>query len=471
MNTKNTTQTFVIALAMTLALAIVPTMAFGQNKVGRQLIAPRTKEQVSAMVKSFAQSRARTPARYIVTDLGTLPGGTASFGFDLNNAGSVAGSSTLTPDGAYQHGILWNGGQITDLGTLGGPNSEAGGPNASLEAALISETSLIDRNGEDFCGFGTHLQCLAAIWRPNSRNPLSGVLTALPLLPGGNNSQAYGLNNRGQVIGFAENGVFDSTCSSTPFQVQRFNAVMWERSGKIRQLSPLAGDTVSFAFGINDNGQAVGGSGLCANTTLPPTNPSAPHAVLWERDGTPRDLGNLGGAQNLASAVNNRGDVDGAAQVSGGDVHAFLWTEQTGMQDLGTLPGDFLSVAPCCRTVNDNRQVVGFSIGSNGPRAFLWENGTMTDLNDLASGSSLYLIFAQAINARGQITGIGVTATGELHAFLATPSGGKVVSQSFSSAVSNEAISKSRRVIFPENFRQMLRQQPGFDRVAVQTEP
>jgi probable HAF family extracellular repeat protein len=102
----------------------------------------------------------------------------------MNDAGRVAGSSYLAPGGVNQHAVLWYGGQMTDLGTLGGPNSGAAGPNASLETAILSETSLTDPNGEDFCGFGNQLQCLAAVWR-------NGALTALTTLPGGNNSQAY----------------------------------------------------------------------------------------------------------------------------------------------------------------------------------------------------------------------------------------------------------------------------------------
>jgi len=387
------------------------------------------------------EARAPKRARYIVRDLGTLPGGMTSYAFDMNDAGWVAGSSTLTPDGAYQHSVLWHDQHVTDLGTLGGPNSEAGGPNASLEAPLIAETSQADPNGEDFCGFGTHLQCLAAVWRPDSNQPLSGTITALALLPGGNNSQAYGVNNRSEVVGFAENGAVDSTCI-TPFLVRRFEAAIWGRNGGIRQLPPLAGDTVSFAFGINDGGEAVGGSGLCSNTSIPPIEPSAPHAVLWEEDGSPTDLGNLGGTFNLASAINNRGDVDGTAQVPDGTLHAFLWTKQTGMRDLGTLPGDFLSIAPCCGTVNDRREVVGFSIPGpgGGGRAFIWQDGVMSDLNDLAPGSPLYLLAAQAINSRGEIVGIGATPTGELHAFLAIPRNGADENDSVSPAQAGETI-------------------------------
>jgi len=44
------------------------------------------------------------------------------------------------------------------------------------------------------------------------------------------------------------------------------------------------------------------------------------------------------------------------------------------MQDLGTLPGDFLSFPGCCNTINDSGQIVGNSIGPNGPRGVLWHS-------------------------------------------------------------------------------------------------
>ena len=311
----------------------------------------------------------------------------------MNLVGWVGGSSNLDPGGP-QHAFLWYGfGPLKDLGTLGGPacpncNSEADGPNWFGEAPIISEISKADPNGEDFCGFGSHLQCRGAIWR-------FGKLTALRNLPGGNNAVPIGINNLGQMVGWAETGVQDSTCSTaTPFQVLRFQAVKWELNGDISAFSPLKskGDTVSFAFGINDRGQTVGTSGTCSTVGLPPVYVNGQHAVLWERDGTPRYLGTLGDANNTmfnaAGSINNLGEVVGTSQYVDGTIHSFLWTKQTGMQDIGTLPGAFATIAACCHTINNRDEVVGFSIDGNGPTAFFWKNNMIRDLNTLIPANS-----------------------------------------------------------------------------------
>src|SRR5262249_36378353 len=80
------------------------------------------------------------------------------------------------------------------------------------------------------------------------------------------------------------------------------------------------------------------------------------------------------------------------------------------------LPGDATSFAS---GINNKGQVVG-----SGSRAFLWQQGQMTDPNTLVPGppfSPLYLLQAIGINERGEIVGVGLAITGEQHAFLATP--------------------------------------------------
>ena len=381
-----------------------------------------------ALVSSFsllvslgavAQAQNAT-ARYVVRDLGALPGGGFSQPGTVNEAGVVAGLSTAS-DG-IQHAVLWFGDQIVDLNSSGdhGLNAGAFGINALFRVSLQTETSAYDPNGEDFCAYGTHRVCTAAVWQ-------GGRIIRLPTL-GGNNSTVGNVNSRGQIPGVAETGTADSACASRlPAQKLQYQAVVWgPDQHRVRALPLLGTDTVSVALWMNDRGQVVGASGNCNNTNPPPIA-AGPHAILWDTDGTPVDLGNLGSsAINAAIGINNRGEVIGASSLRDDSTpfngtHGFLWTRQHGMKDLGTLSGD---VASAALAINDAREIVGISIDSAGnPRAVYWHNGIPIDLNtQVASGSELYLLWAADINNRGEITGWGVdTSTGEIHTYLAVP--------------------------------------------------
>jgi len=107
--------------------------------------------------------------RYTVTDLGTL-GGTSSFAGGINNRGSVEGSSTLLGDTA-QHAFLWRKGVMTDLGALGGLNSFAAfRPSESDKVGGRAETSTPDPLGEDFCSTA-NLICLPFLWQKGRDDP------------------------------------------------------------------------------------------------------------------------------------------------------------------------------------------------------------------------------------------------------------------------------------------------------------
>jgi probable HAF family extracellular repeat protein len=258
-------------------------------------------------------------------------------------------------------------------------------------------------------------------------------MTPVPTL-GGSNGGAFGINNRGQVVGNAENTTPDPTC--VPPQVFHFKPVIWEK-GEIQELPTIAGDPDGVVNAINDTGQAVGQTGNC-------TSPF--HGVLWQ-NGTVTDLGNLGGLLLAPLDVNNRGQVV-----------AFLL--QNGVAtNLGTLPPDVFSLA---LGINDKGQIVGDSCDvSFSCRAFLWQEGTMTELNSLVHNPNApFLENANSINSRGQIAGkTTVQGTPIADAFLAIPSHGVATNETAAPAAM-AATSQRQRGVSPE-IRRMLRQRLG----------
>src|SRR5438477_7836470 len=363
---------------------------------------------------------AASQTQYTITDLPSL-GGTNSRANSINNRGWLAGYSNLTGNQS-RHAALWRAGALTDLGTLGGPNSNVtwSVKSDSGIVAGISQTSTPDPLGEAWSSAafypgatGTGFINLGFVWE-------NGVMRALPTL-GGNNGFATGANSRGQVVGWAENTVHDPTC--VPPQQLQFRPVVYGPKGnQISELPLLAGDTSGAATGINEQGQAVGISGICDQAVGRYT---AKHALLWD-NGKIVDLGNLGAPWwNTPTNINQRGDVVGFAGdpafPDGDYLHAFIWTAADGIRPLGALPGHVHSEA---YGINEKRQVVGISCDADFAdcRAFIWENGLMTDLNALKPASyAPRLEQAKDINEAGEISGRSIDSASVRRAFLATP--------------------------------------------------
>jgi probable HAF family extracellular repeat protein len=391
---------------------------------------------------AFAQSTGPT---YSAVDLGPLGVSPGSPYFIANN-GLIAGAAGTSDN--QSHAAAWFVGLKADLATagLGGVNSVAFSVND--KGQVVGGAQSTTANSEDFCGFNAYgaanssTACLPFLFE-------NGVMTALPTL-GGPNGTVNWINNRGVAVGMAETTSRDpnSACG-----VQEFLPVMWGKTGATL-LKTFPGDPDGIAASINDNGQVVGASGTCG-----PFSPDSrlflveKHAMLWE-GGQAIDLGNLGGTGNFAGhhacAINNHGQVTGHSDLKGDmTFHTFLWTWETGMLDIGTLPGDFASTAI---SINDRGVIAGVSLDSNfNPRAFVWENGFMTDLNAMLTSNpqKLFLLQANSINARGEIVGLAATGDGTLHGFLLTPDAAADISPAVATAVSRPLLSDTtRKMIF-----------------------
>jgi probable HAF family extracellular repeat protein len=332
-----------------------------------------------------------------LTDLGALPGVNSSCVNWLNDNGAAAGLSenrVIDPLTGWPEvqAVLWENGQITSLGTLGGNESFASAMNNRDQVVGPALNAIPDPISMLLAGTQTR----AFLW--DAENGMQDLGTL-----GGPDAFAAFINERGEVAGFS----FTDSTSSPPL-----HAFIWKKNRGMRDLGTLGG-TYSQPFAINKRGQVVGASDLEGGSV---------HPFFWDR-GRLRDLGTFGGSSGVANFLNDAGEVVGFAYLPDQSFHGFLWKwKHGGLTDLGTVDGD-----PCSEGwgINSKGQVVGHSgaCDFSSIRATLWEDGgPMIDLNTLvAPGSGLQLLIAHSINDRGEIAGDGILANGDSHTFLLIP--------------------------------------------------
>lgn len=407
------------------------------------------------IVLMFAALNQRVAAQqYQVTYLDDLGGN--SRGNSINDRGWIAGFS-INPSIGKRHAVLWRDAQsILDLGTLGTPdkNSNVAWPvkNNRGFIAGVSQTNTPEPNGESwscaaFFGGQTGYTCLGFLWENN-------LITPLHPLAGGNNSFATGADNKGRIVGWAENGIHDTNCVGT--QVLQFRPVIWDRGGPAQALPLFATDSSGAATAINNRGQIVGISGICDQAVGRRT---AKHALLWD-NGTITNLGNLGAELWITPmAINEHGDIVGfgatdSSDLNGDFLRGFIWTQKDGIKQIDPLAGHVFSQA---NSINERGQVVGSSCDADGAcQGFLWQDNVLKNLNDLVPGFNGFIVNAQDINDEGEITGRAFNpSTGKITAFVAVP-----VEETGRTSKPRSPTQRAQPIL-PAEVRLALRQQRG----------
>jgi len=272
--------------------------------------------------------------------------------------------------------------------------------NVSAGCTLVApdtEKSLYDvNNASQMAGSifrGTSLAWVANLTIGTDRGLCAGCGLSL-------NSNAYGLNDKGEATGSAE-------FAGLPGQ----QAFKYSARTGIVSLGTLGG-TYSSGRRINRLGDVVGSASLADDL--------ATHAFL-NVAGTMQDLGTLGGNDSWGMAVNGKRKAVGCSVLSNGFTVAAFIAEGGAMTALPSLGG----ASNCAEDINEKNVAVGYSSrAADGiSRAVVYQKGKVRDLNlqmEAASGAGWELFDAVGINDAGQIVGNGLL-NGQYRAFLLTP--------------------------------------------------
>jgi probable HAF family extracellular repeat protein len=284
--------------------------------------------------------------KYTVTKLEALPGGTYTSAARMNKAGEVVGSAD--DSNGFTKAVAWNNAVPTIVWDVFNP-PRSSPPGSYSDAVAINNQGVIVGNGyvdfaqSDFVfEIGPNVSADQPILKGidvgaiNDANVIVGEMEWLPVVwdgvdisqrneglppiegPGGGlaSSQPTGINAAGVIVGIEYDWLPDY---SNTYSV----AVRWKPDptthapGATVKALPGLGGIDSAATAVNVNDWVVGWATL---------GNKRQHAVLWERNNRPRDLGTLGGKQSSANGINAEGDIAGEAQTVWGAWHAVLWT-------------------------------------------------------------------------------------------------------------------------------------------------
>lgn len=220
---------------------------------------------------------------------------------------TFAESSVFFPATTESHAFLWEKGVMDDLGTLGGPDSDAW---------IINDRGLVA--GFSFTSYVANPSTGVPTVDPFLWDPATGKMTDLGGL-GGTMGAPQWMNHRGQIVGSSN---LPGDTGNHPF--------LWS-NGKMTDLKVFS-ETNPFgvAFSINDAGEVVGTAG---------SSPGLISAFFWKK-GTMLNLGTVDGDPcSQAFSINEESQVVGVSDdcSTGADLHGFLWEPGGSITDLNKL--------------------------------------------------------------------------------------------------------------------------------------
>jgi probable HAF family extracellular repeat protein len=270
-----------------------------------------------------------------------------SSAYSINDSGDIIGAAGLYSGSLSKLPFLYRNGvmQMHKLDSL----------FEFAKTKKIASIDLIDINNSGLiAGWWATYGGLSQAFLYDSQAMKPPIL--LGVLPGHDTSQAWAVNNKGQVAGI-----------STDYSAQETHAFLYD--GGLNDLG-----TVSTVSDINDAGQIVGAR------VFDGTNHHT--AYLRETSGGPQqfqDLGPLplpGFVTSYARAINNQGDIVGTSGTlygSGDMERVFVRPVGGQMQDLNSLlvPGNSGWLLQSASAINDLGQIAGTGVYYGKKRAYL----------------------------------------------------------------------------------------------------
>jgi probable HAF family extracellular repeat protein len=287
--------------------------------------------------------------------------------YAINGRGQVVGMTIVADSGGGARGVVWQNGTTVDLGTLGG---EGG----------CTPTAINDRGHVTGYGFTADGRLAPFLWA-------NGVIHELAAIPSG---QAFGINDRDQIVGVAYDG---ADARGFLFDDGHVTAIG----------SP---EDHAVGFGINNSGQVVGVF----------DHDGVGQAFVWDQ-GIIHPLPDTYGLASTAYAINEEGQIAGST-FDGVVDNAVMWRHGL-VVDLGVSRLWGTAVNSTAVAINNRGEIVGSTNPPDGhPHAFHYYKGDLTNLNSTTRMDDFPFNEAHGINNNGQIVGAEFADGAPSHAVL-----------------------------------------------------